>query len=70
MAHALTASAAISPFAALRTVFETARRNLALRAEYNRTFNELNNLTRRELDDIGVARSDIADIARLHVYGN
>ena len=37
-------------------------------AEYNRTYTELQHLSNRELDDIGVRRCDIADIARKHVY--
>ena len=39
-----------------------------LRAEYSRTYRELQNLTDRELNDIGVRRCDIKDIARDHVY--
>ncbi|WP_170387767.1 DUF1127 domain-containing protein [Ruegeria atlantica] len=39
-----------------------------LRAEYNRTFSELQGLTDRELNDIGVRRCDIKDIAHDHVY--
>ncbi len=37
-------------------------------AEYNRTYAELQRLTNRELDDIGIRRCDIADIARKHAY--
>ncbi|MEO1110204.1 MAG: DUF1127 domain-containing protein [Pseudomonadota bacterium] len=37
-------------------------------AEYQRTYTELQRLTNRELDDIGVRRCDIADIAREHAY--
>ncbi|WP_170467587.1 DUF1127 domain-containing protein [Ruegeria arenilitoris] len=40
----------------------------ALRAQYNQTYSELQGLTDRELDDIGVRRCDIKDIAREHVY--
>jgi len=43
---------------------EMRRETRARRAVYNQTFRELSALTRRELDDIGVARSDISDIAR------
>lgn len=38
----------------------------AKRKIYNATFAELSSLDDRELTDIGVARSDIADIAREH----
>lgn len=44
------------------------RENYALRAEYKRTYTELQNLSDRELNDIGVGRGDIRDIARGHVY--
>ncbi|WP_298853829.1 DUF1127 domain-containing protein [uncultured Ruegeria sp.] len=37
-------------------------------AEYQRTYSELQHLSNRELDDIGVRRCDIADIAHRHVY--
>ncbi|KIC47533.1 hypothetical protein RA28_02475 [Ruegeria sp. ANG-S4] len=40
----------------------------ALRAEYSRTYSELQSLSDRELDDIGVRRCDIRDIAHGHVY--
>ncbi|WP_170476967.1 DUF1127 domain-containing protein [Ruegeria arenilitoris] len=36
--------------------------------EYHRTYNELQRLSNRELDDIGLRRCDIADIAREQVY--
>ncbi|WP_420586068.1 DUF1127 domain-containing protein [Ruegeria sp.] len=40
----------------------------ARRAEFNRTYAELQGLSNRELDDIGIRRCDIKDIARDHVY--
>lgn len=42
----------------------------ALRAQYSRTYAELQGLNDRELNDIGIRRCDIADIAREHVYGS
>ena len=47
------------------TRIKTAR---ARAAEYQRTYTELQRLTNRELDDIGIRRCDIADIAHKHVY--
>ena len=44
------------------------KESYALRAEFNRTYSELQGLTDRELHDIGVRRCDISDIARDHVY--
>ncbi|WP_171102879.1 MULTISPECIES: DUF1127 domain-containing protein [unclassified Ruegeria] len=52
-------------FAALVERVKEAR---ARSAEYNRTFHELQSLSDRELNDIGVRRCDIADIARDHAY--
>ena len=34
-----------------------------------RTYNELSNLTDRELNDLGISRSEISDIARSAVRG-
>ncbi len=69
MAHAISTAPVFAPFAAIRSFVENAREALALRNEYNRTFTELSSLTARELEDIGISRGDIADIARVHVYG-
>ncbi|WP_375260593.1 DUF1127 domain-containing protein [Palleronia sp.] len=40
------------------------RTSMARRAEYNRVYNELARMSQRDLDDIGVARGNIDDIAR------
>jgi len=40
------------------------RRFRARRAAFNQTYNELSLLSDRELTDLGIARSDIAAIAR------
>lgn len=53
----------------LRAVVATVQENWALYKEYNKTFGELAALSDRDLSDIGIARADIADIARAHVYG-
>ena len=45
------------------------RAALALRADYMRSVNELRSLTDRELNDIGIARSDVHRIAWEGVYG-
>ena len=37
---------------------------------YHRTVNELNKLSRRELDDLGLSYSDIPRVARSHARGN
>ncbi|SKA37618.1 DUF1127 domain-containing protein [Consotaella salsifontis] len=31
---------------------------------YRETFNELNRLSQRDLDDLGIARSEISEVAR------
>ncbi len=46
--------------------FKTARK---LRSAYFETVTELEKLDNRELCDLGIARSDIVEIARRHVYG-
>lgn len=40
------------------------RTRMARRAEYNRVYNELASMSQRDLDDIGIARANIEDIAR------
>ncbi|MEM6658360.1 MAG: DUF1127 domain-containing protein [Pseudomonadota bacterium] len=37
-------------------------------ADYRRTYSELQRLSNRELDDIGIRRCDIADIAHEQAY--
>ncbi|OSP54931.1 DUF1127 domain-containing protein [Pseudoruegeria sp. SK021] len=37
-------------------------------AAYNKTVNELNSFSNRELTDIGIHRTDIAEIARRHAF--
>lgn len=41
-----------------------------LSKDFNKTFKELNNLSDRDLDDIGVRRGQIRQIALDHVYGH
>lgn len=48
---------------------EGIKKALRQRAEYIRTFNELDRLSDRELNDLGIGRGSIAEIARNHVYG-
>ncbi|MEX0304732.1 MAG: DUF1127 domain-containing protein [Leisingera sp.] len=69
MAHVLSASAGFSLTARIRSAFEGVIVSWMKAREFQRTYNELDALTDHELSDIGVRRSDIADIARLHVYG-
>lgn len=46
------------------------RESAARRAIYRRTVEELSKLSDRELNDIGLARANIEDVARDHAYGN
>lgn len=48
----------------MRAAFEELRRQNKVRGVYRRTYNELNQLTQRELDDLGLARADLARVAR------
>lgn len=65
-----TASNGFHLMARIRGFFEDAKEAWALNADYKRTYAELDNLSSRELSDIGVRRCDIADISRIHVYGH
>lgn len=69
MAHTATLThGGFNLSARIANLFERVKEARAKAVEYNRTYNELQRLTNRELDDIGVRRCDIADIAREHVY--
>lgn len=48
----------------MRASLEHARGQFKRRREFNRTYNELSRLTERELDDLGISRANIADVAR------
>jgi uncharacterized protein YjiS (DUF1127 family) len=45
-------------------MFESLKTRVTSWKRYNRTMNELNSLSSRELDDLGIARADIGRIAR------
>ena len=45
-------------------MFEQLKTRYSTWKKYNRTLAELNVLSDRELDDLGFARGDIADVAR------
>lgn len=53
----------------LKTLWTEMREARARRRVYHRTLNELSALNARELDDIGIARHQIVDIARETAYG-
>ncbi|WP_299667531.1 DUF1127 domain-containing protein [uncultured Ruegeria sp.] len=69
MAHTATLThGGFNLTARIANLIERVRENRARASEYNRTFRELQSLTNRELDDIGLRRCDIADIAHEHAY--
>ncbi|MGI9367642.1 MAG: DUF1127 domain-containing protein [Ruegeria sp.] len=71
MAHAITATHTGTSISDRFWAFVgNVRQARAKATEYNRTYSELQSLSTRELDDIGLRRCDIGDIARIHVYGN
>jgi len=71
MAHTATAThGGINLVARFTDFVAQMKESYALRAEYHRTYAELQSLGDRELDDIGVRRCDIGDIVRNHVYGS
>lgn len=70
MAHAIsTPTLGFGLISRIRAAFEEFKANRAQRAEFIATFNELNALTNRDLEDLGMNRYDLRDIARTHVYG-
>ncbi|UWQ50085.1 DUF1127 domain-containing protein [Leisingera caerulea] len=69
MAHVISAAPTLSLTARIRRTAEGVLEAWALHREFQRTYNELDRLSDHELADIGVRRSDIADIAHQHVYG-
>ncbi|MCG6904212.1 MAG: DUF1127 domain-containing protein [Rhodobacter sp.] len=56
--------------ARIRASVHRARINNEKRRDFNRTYAELSKLTNRELDDLGIGRANIADVARSAAYGN
>lgn len=69
MAHTATQThGGFNLSARIANLIEGIRETRAQAIEYHRTYTELQRLTNRELDDIGIRRCDIADIAREHVY--
>ncbi len=69
MAHTATLThGGFNLSARFANLVERIKENRARGAEYNRTYRELQSLSDRELNDIGVRRCDIADIAREHAY--
>ncbi len=69
MAHTATLThGGFNLSARFANLIERVKTNRAQASEYNRTYTELQRLTNRELDDIGLRRCDIADIAREHSY--
>ncbi len=69
MAYVSTPSASFGPFARLSALVEGLKARRALYKEYTATVREMMELSQRELDDIGISRFDIKEIARQHVYG-
>lgn len=69
MAHTATLThGGFNLSARIANFIERVKENRARANEYNRTYTELQRLSTRELDDIGIRRCDIADIAREHAY--
>ena len=52
----------------LVNALDSFKKNLRQRRMYNQTIRELNSLSDRELNDLGLCRSMISDVARSAVY--
>ncbi|MDE4134690.1 DUF1127 domain-containing protein [Phaeobacter sp. QD34_3] len=63
----LTTEHAVPGLGRLRQILQTLRQRMKQRAEYRRTYRALQNLSNRELADIGLNRCDIARVARCNV---
>lgn len=69
MAHvANIPNSGLNPWGRVRSFFAGLKKAHVQAAEFDRTFSELQRLSDRELNDIGIRRCDIADISRKHVY--
>ncbi|WP_172293051.1 DUF1127 domain-containing protein [Pseudoruegeria sp. HB172150] len=53
----------------LRQEFDRARAAYGKRRLYNETLRELQELSHRELSDLGISRSELRSIARTAAYG-
>ncbi len=69
MAHAITLNDNVS-YADQPGFFARLHKVLADHRAYLATYNELNALSDRELDDIGLSRLNVRDVARETVYGS
>lgn len=56
----------LNAFASIMATFAEKR---ARAGEYRRILRELNSMSERDLDDVGISRLSIRDIAREAVYG-
>ena len=65
-----TRSASFGLFDRINSMIASYKATRAQRAVYVRTVYELNQLTNRELSDLGIARISIEDVARVAAYGN
>lgn len=70
MAHAIQ-SAGLGQFitANVRKTVEDLKAAVEARKTYSNIVHELNSLSDRELDDLGVRRTEIPNIAHEHAYG-
>ncbi|WP_170526380.1 DUF1127 domain-containing protein [Ruegeria arenilitoris] len=69
MAHTATLThGGFNLTARIANLIQRVKENRARASEYTRTYTELQRLSDRELNDIGIRRCDIADIAREHAY--
>lgn len=66
---ATTSYNAISFADRIRAAYANLQAARELRGKYVETVRELDNLSTRELNDLGISRYDIPRIAREHVYG-
>lgn len=70
MAHVIRDNGtSLSISARLGEIFAQAIQAYRARNDFRRTYNELNKLSARELDDLGISRSEIRRVAMESTYG-
>jgi uncharacterized protein YjiS (DUF1127 family) len=70
MAHAIRNNeVALSISARVGEIFAQAIEAYRAKNDFRRTYNELSKLSARELDDLGISRSEIRSVAMESTYG-
>ena len=69
MAYVNSRSTSVSIADRFAALFKAGKEAIERRSIYVQTVTELSNLSNRDLDDLGLSRANISDIARQAAYG-